>query len=111
MKLATSMVVLVCVGVAQTHDIMSPTIDIIGELQKIKTMENKLNALHEEVRELKSKNEERVKVAFSASLSGSPGGRYYGPSPEATTLVYENIFTNIGSAYDTNTGIFTAPVK
>ncbi|XP_056100395.1 cerebellin-2-like isoform X2 [Rhinichthys klamathensis goyatoka] len=106
MKLVTSVVVLMCVGVAQTHDFMSPTLDIIGELHKIRTMEEKLNALHEEVRELKSKNEERVKVAFSASLPDSVG-----PFPEATTLLYKNTFINIGNAYDTITGIFTAPVK
>ncbi|XP_048045826.1 complement C1q tumor necrosis factor-related protein 3-like [Megalobrama amblycephala] len=106
MKLVMSIVVLLSVGAAQ--DLMSPTIDIISELQKIK---EKLNALHDEVRELRSKNEERVNVAFSATLSSSMGSKYFGPHTEATTLVYKNEFTNIGNAYDTNTGIFTAPVK
>ncbi|CAM4533647.1 hypothetical protein PO909_025060 [Leuciscus waleckii] len=111
MKLVSSVVVLMCVGVAQTLDFMLPTIDIVGELQKIETMEKRLNALHKEVRELKSKNEERAKVAFSASLSESERPRFYGPFTEESTLVYNNTFTNIGNAYDTNTGIFTAPVK
>ncbi|XP_042574584.1 cerebellin-2-like [Cyprinus carpio] len=90
---------------------MSPTLDILAEIKKIKTMEEKLNALNDEVRELRSKNEERAKVAFSASLSASPGIKYFGPHEKAITLVYEYVLTNIGNAYDTNTGIFTAPVK
>ncbi|XP_051751123.1 asialoglycoprotein receptor 1-like [Ctenopharyngodon idella] len=55
MKLVMSVVVLLCVGAAQ--DLMSPTLDIIRELQKIKTMEEKLNVLYDEVRELRSKND------------------------------------------------------
>ncbi|XDV27738.1 hypothetical protein PO909_031227 [Leuciscus waleckii] len=54
---------------------------------------------------------ERVKVAFSASLSASTDVKYIGPYAEATNLVYEHAFSNIGNAYDINTGIFTAPVK
>lgn len=50
---------------------------------------------------------ERVKVAFSASLSASTGAKYIGPYAEATTLLYENAFTNIGNSYDINTGIMT----
>ncbi|XP_048045824.1 cerebellin-2-like isoform X2 [Megalobrama amblycephala] len=195
MKLLMSVVVLMCVVAAE--DLMSPTIDLISEIEKFKTMEEKLNALYDEFRELRSKNEvhteeknvmnslssavlvlndavnkqdqkqteterlldslkssiqtdqqnkqrdfeslssslgalkssvsdltssvaslsskqqtsERVNVAFSASLSASLGFTDFGPHTEATTLVYEHAFINNGNAYDTNTGIFTAPVK
>ncbi len=34
--------------------------------------------------------------------------KYFGPYAEATTLAYENAFTNIGNAYDTNTGIISS---
>ncbi|ROL44415.1 Caprin-2 [Anabarilius grahami] len=101
-----SIVVLLYVGVAQTQDL-----DMVSEIKKIKPMEEKLNALYNEVRELRSKNEERVNVAFSASLSASLGFTNFGPHTEATTLVYQHAFINNGNAYDTNTGIFTAPVK
>ncbi|XP_026060879.1 cerebellin 9 [Carassius auratus] len=115
MKMEVS-ILLLCVLSTLAQDLMSPTVDILAEIKKIKTMEEKLNALNDEVRELRSKNEDllfavRTKVAFSASLSAIGGVKYFGPHEEETTLVYENVLTNIGNAYDANTGIFTAPVK
>ncbi|XP_067261791.1 asialoglycoprotein receptor 1-like [Chanodichthys erythropterus] len=64
MKLVMSVVVLLSVGAAQ--DLMSPTFDIISELQKIKTMEEKLSTLYDEVKELRSKND-----AFLSALKSS----------------------------------------
>ncbi|XP_059357517.1 cerebellin-2-like [Carassius carassius] len=115
MKMEVSILFL-CVWTTLAQDLMSPTVDILAELKKIKSMEEKFNALNDEVRELRSKNEVlllalRTKVAFSASLSATGGVKYFGPHEEAITLVYENVLTNIGNAYDANTGIFTAPVK
>ncbi len=53
-----------------------------------------------------------IKLLFSASLSVLENGfQFIGPYTNANTLVYKNTFSNIGNAYDTNTGIFTAPVK
>jgi len=40
---------------------------------------------------------------FSLTVSFS-GVKYIGPYSEATNLVYEHAFTNIGNAYDYNTG-------
>ncbi|XP_052412461.1 cerebellin-2 [Carassius gibelio] len=111
MKLEISIVLLLCVWPTLAQDLFTPTLDILKELRNIKTMGERLNALNDEVRELRSKNEESTKVAFSATLSSSLGSKYFGPHAEATTLAYENAFTNIGNAYDTKTGIFTAPVK
>uniref|UniRef100_A0A673MZE7 Cerebellin-2-like n=2 Tax=Sinocyclocheilus rhinocerous TaxID=307959 RepID=A0A673MZE7_9TELE len=52
------------------------------------------------------------KVAFSASLLSSFGPQSVGPFHNGLhTLIYEYVFLNIGDAYDTNTGIFTAPVR
>ncbi|RXN33596.1 complement C1q 2 isoform X2 [Labeo rohita] len=46
------------------------------------------------------------KVAFSVSLSSSNG-----PHSRPRTLIYKHIFLNTGDAYNSNTGIFTAPMK
>ncbi|XP_027132792.1 complement C1q-like protein 4, partial [Larimichthys crocea] len=49
-------------------------------------------------------------VAFSASLLGAGSG-YTGPFPIYTTLVFANVITDIGKAYNNHTGVFTAPVR
>ncbi|XP_056334801.1 cerebellin 10 [Danio aesculapii] len=52
------------------------------------------------------KQSEVPKVAFSVSLSSTVG-----PHSSLHGLIYKHIFLNNGDAYDSNTGIFTAPVK
>ncbi|XP_041654662.1 complement C1q-like protein 2 [Cheilinus undulatus] len=49
-------------------------------------------------------------VAFSASLLASSSG-YVGPFNTHTPLVFRHVVTNIGNAYNPNTGFFTAPVR
>ncbi|XP_036453614.1 complement C1q-like protein 4 isoform X1 [Colossoma macropomum] len=120
----------------KAQDIMSLTIDIVGELVKLRTMEEKLKAMENEIKELRRENAEQAtalevlrgstsemkvrvnkldkkdfKVAFSAFLVDSTTSSSLGPFDTLKTLVYKYVFTNIGGAYDQNTGIFTAPLK
>uniref|UniRef100_A0A3B5QNW5 C1q domain-containing protein n=1 Tax=Xiphophorus maculatus TaxID=8083 RepID=A0A3B5QNW5_XIPMA len=50
------------------------------------------------------------RVAFSASLLTS-GSETFGPFNTHTPLVFRHVVSNIGNAYNPNTGFFTAPVK
>ncbi|TDH05379.1 hypothetical protein EPR50_G00143000 [Perca flavescens] len=69
------------------------------EVNNLKTEVNKLN-----------QQQLVQQVAFSASLVVA-GETTLGPLPTATTLIYKHVPTNIGNAYNSNTGVFTAPVR
>ncbi|XP_075888835.1 complement C1q-like protein 2 [Nelusetta ayraudi] len=49
-------------------------------------------------------------VAFSASLLASGAGNV-GPFNTLTPMVFRHVVTNIGNAYNPNTGFFIAPVR
>uniref|UniRef100_A0A3B5QIE4 Cerebellin 10 n=1 Tax=Xiphophorus maculatus TaxID=8083 RepID=A0A3B5QIE4_XIPMA len=66
-------------------------------------------ALKVEVQHLQKDNEAK-QLAFSASLLAS-GQEYTGPFNTHITLIFRNVVTNIGNAYNPNTGLFIAPVR
>ncbi|XP_062248384.1 complement C1q-like protein 2 isoform X2 [Platichthys flesus] len=76
-----------------------------GELTAIKARtnltENQVEALRRET--------EGKRVAFTAALSSSE--TTIGPFNTQTNLVFTQVITNIGNAYNTDTGFFIAPVK
>ncbi|XP_018522689.1 collagen alpha-1(VIII) chain-like [Lates calcarifer] len=70
----------------------------------------KLEKQETEISKLKQQAEVKP-VAFSASLYTGNHDITIGTFPQRTTLVFTNVVTNIGKAYNSNSGIFTAPVR
>uniref|UniRef100_A0A1A8KUP1 C1q domain-containing protein n=1 Tax=Nothobranchius kuhntae TaxID=321403 RepID=A0A1A8KUP1_NOTKU len=77
-----------------------------GELITIKAS---ANITENQVEALRREGEVK-QVAFSASLMDSGSGDV-GPFNAQAPLVFRNVFTNIGNAYNPNTGFFIAPVR
>lgn len=124
------MLLLLCAGSSLAEDLFSPNVNIIAELEKLKNMDERIQKLEESLAKVLSENEalktivhdsqnklesfqtenEAKKVAFSAGLLESGTG-HIGPTNSVKNLVYKKVFSNIGGAYDSNTGVFTAPIK
>ncbi|XP_034565808.1 complement C1q-like protein 2 [Notolabrus celidotus] len=96
----------------RTDGTLFPVYDLVKELgamrEKQGAMETRLKESESQIVELKSK--ETTSVAFAATSGGGREGAAIGPFGTDRTLVFRRVLSNLGNGYNSETGVFTAPV-
>ncbi|XP_072249576.1 complement C1q-like protein 4 [Leuresthes tenuis] len=105
------LLVLVCLarfGSAQRLDRPDDLTELRAALQELKAegkdIRERLQATEKELKAMR----DVPKVAFAASLGGDGLQK---TTSGMKNLVYREVLTNIGAAYNSETGVFTAPVR
>ncbi|CAL1605207.1 unnamed protein product [Knipowitschia caucasica] len=93
----------------QTSEVLPIKEQLRGQATELNSVKARTNETENQVASLK-REREVGQVAFSASLLAS-GEKTLGPFNTHTNLVFRYVFSNIGNAYNPNTGFFIAPVR
>ncbi|XP_076592752.1 complement C1q-like protein 4 [Chaetodon auriga] len=79
--------------------------DTLVQLQaERRAMSDRLDVAERELRRVR----ETPKVAFAASLGGNGAVKTTSGNKD---LIYREVLTNVGGAYNSETGVFTAPIR
>ncbi|XP_076120647.1 cerebellin-1-like [Alosa pseudoharengus] len=93
---------------ASETEVMNLKMETAAQESELTAVKTRLEATETEVVNLEKEITEQPKVAFSAAL---PNSGYIEAGGTELNLVFDKTFTNVGQAYSSITGFFTAPVK